>query len=277
MINDVTSSTIGAAPAAPAFLSLDQLQTQCPAAFALAPHERVSSKYQFVPTTEIVSRLEEYGYKPVSSINPLRKANGKTGPLVTSLTGVHSIRFEPEIQPSGASKIGRIQVVMVNSHDRTRRFNLSAGFFRLVCSNGLVAYRPETSVTATHISGGDKAIYERIEASITEAGKLLTVVKAMAKVNLSKAKQITFAKQAMELRFGDEKLWRILPAQLLAPRRPEDEGDDLWRVFNRIQENAVRGGIHNANTPMPTMPLVRPRQEFNFNSRLWAAAEALVS
>jgi hypothetical protein len=29
---------------------------------------------------------------------------------------------------------------------------------------------------------------------------------------------------------------------LLTPNRVEDEGDDMWKVFNVVQENMVRGG-----------------------------------
>lgn len=30
---------------------------------------------------------------------------------------------------------------------------------------------------------------------------------------------------------------------MLAPRRHADAGNDLWRTFNRVQENAIRGGM----------------------------------
>lgn len=35
----------------------------------------------------------------------------------------------------------------------------------------------------------------------------------------------------------------ITPDQLLAPRRWEDAGNDLWKVFNRVQENVIAGGL----------------------------------
>ncbi|HAF2376717.1 TPA: DUF945 domain-containing protein, partial [Salmonella enterica] len=31
--------------------------------------------------------------------------------------------------------------------------------------------------------------------------------------------------------------------QILTPRRYEDRKDDLWSVFNRIQENLSKGGL----------------------------------
>jgi hypothetical protein len=33
------------------------------------------------------------------------------------------------------------------------------------------------------------------------------------------------------------------PSQLLITHRPEDIGNDVWRTYNVIQENLLRGGL----------------------------------
>lgn len=35
----------------------------------------------------------------------------------------------------------------------------------------------------------------------------------------------------------------MVPDSLNSPRRTDDKGDSLWKTFNRVQENATRGGI----------------------------------
>lgn len=254
------------------FITPEQLGQLVPAAFATTPHERVSDTYRFVPTFDIVNRLSEYGYRPVKAVNPVKKQNGKTGPLVPSLTGPHMIWFEPEVAQSTPE--GRLQVVMINSHDRTKRFRLAAGFLRFACSNGLISGSADLQIRATHTDSHCLALDEQIEMTLTHASRLLRLVDTMHEVTLTPARQLAFAKHAMGLRFGDKSLWRIKPTQALEARRDEDRGDDLWRVFNRLQENLTKGGIRNENTPMPTFPLSRPRQTFNFNSKLWELAEA---
>lgn len=257
------------------FITPEQLGQIVPAAFATTPHERVSETYRFVPTFDIVNRLGEYGYRPVKAVNPVKKQNGKTGPLVPSVTGPHMIWFEPEI-PQQTDE-GRLQVVLINSHDRTKRFRLAAGYLRFACSNGLIAGSGDLQIKATHTDSHCLQLDEQIEATLTHASRLLHLVDTMREVKVSAKRQLVFAKEAMTLRFGaDETLHKIKPAQALAARRPEDEGDDLWRVFNRVQENLTKGGIKNENTPMPTFPLSRPRQTFNFNSKLWELAESLL-
>ena len=53
--------------------------------------------------------------------------------------------------------------------------------------------------------------------------------------------QQAFAKAALTYRFGEEHQ-PVTEAQILTPRRSEDRQDDLWSVFNRCQENLLKGG-----------------------------------
>lgn len=254
------------------FLSESQLRTLVPAAFAEAPSSKVSKHYHFVPTFEIVKRMDEYGFGVVDGSNPVCKSQGKTGQLIPSTTGAHLINFEAR-NPVQSDE-GRLRVVLTNSHDRSRRFRLAAGFFRFVCTNGLIASNERASVTATHIDLHMLGIDEQIESVLSQANLLLETPGTWGKINLSGHRQTSFAKKAMQLRFGPERLWRVTAEQVLAARRPQDEGSDLWRTFNRVQENLVRGGLYNERTPMPTFPLTRPKQTFDFNARLWELAES---
>jgi len=72
--------------------------------------------------------------------------------------------------------------------------------------------------------------------------------------------------------------------QLLAPRRSEDNGNDLWRTFNRIQENALRGGMkaRNATDEMgrrgrrvSTREVKGIDQDVKLNRALWQLAERM--
>ena len=61
---------------------------------------------------------------------------------------------------------------------------------------------------------------------------------------LSKEEQAQFAKEALATRLSKKELSNITSDQildLLAPTRSEDEGDDMWNVFNVIQEKVIHG------------------------------------
>jgi len=61
-------------------------------------------------------------------------------------------------------------------------------------------------------------------------------------LNLDQQKE--YAEMAIGLRWDkDEKgLYPVDPSQLLKQRRSADEGNSLWKIFNKVQENLVKGG-----------------------------------
>ncbi|MET3218237.1 UNVERIFIED_ORG: hypothetical protein ABIC48_006032 [Burkholderia territorii] len=68
----------------------------------------------------------------------------------------------------------------------------------------------------------------------------------MRSVTLDRDEQHVFARSALALRYDPTDAAAPAPvseSQLLAPRRFEDRHDDLWTVFNRVQENLTEGGL----------------------------------
>jgi hypothetical protein len=66
-------------------------------------------------------------------------------------------------------------------------------------------------------------------------------------------------------------------AEILKVRRPEDEGNSLWVVFNRIQESVVRGGqmFVDARGRMREQKAIRNLDKsLKMNQELWALAES---
>lgn len=50
------------------------------------------------------------------------------------------------------------------------------------------------------------------------------------------------ANAALKYRFGEDHQ-PVTVLQLLTPRRREDYNDDLWTVYQRVQENLIKGGL----------------------------------
>lgn len=63
----------------------------------------------------------------------------------------------------------------------------------------------------------------------------------MKLIRLDKHEQRAFAETALEYRYDGMHV-PVLPETLLRSNRREDEADDLWTVYQRTQENAIRGG-----------------------------------
>ena len=73
---------------------------------------------------------------------------------------------------------------------------------------------------------------------------------AMKSLQLEPPEEIAFATAALALRFGERAVEEggghrpapVTAEQLIEARRPEDIGHSLWSTFQRVQENAIRGG-----------------------------------
>jgi hypothetical protein len=65
----------------------------------------------------------------------------------------------------------------------------------------------------------------------------------MQATELAQNEMVKFAKKAIKTRFNDDELKRIKIdfKDLLNPTRDEDKGNDLWSVFNVVQEKIIDG------------------------------------
>jgi hypothetical protein len=77
--------------------------------------------------------------------------------------------------------------------------------------------------------------------------KLPLTVECMNKLKakqLSEEEKVKFAKEALATRLSENQLKRYSVddiLEVLAPTRVEDKGDDMWSVYNTIQEKIVHG------------------------------------
>jgi hypothetical protein len=103
----------------------------------------------------------------------------------------------------------------------------------------------------------------------------------MRDVTLDRDEQHAFARSALALRYDPTDADAPAPiteSQLLAPRRFEDRRDDLWTVFNRVQENLTKGGLHGRSRTgrsMSTRPITGIDQNVKLNRALWMLADAM--
>jgi cytochrome c2 len=86
------------------------------------------------------------------------------------------------------------------------------------------------------------------------------------KTQLIESQIIDFAQKALTIRFGEEEMKRITVDYKVftAATRKEDEGDDLWSVFNRIQEKVTEGDFNYS----AATKIRKARRIKNFNQDL---------
>jgi len=231
-------------------LNDDEIKHLCPVAFKrrMMPSEiaklGLSKHYSFVPTMKVVNDLRALGYEVVDATQV--KARKKS----TNGYQKHMITFEhPKYKVEGSEEYP--QILLTNSHDGGNAFTLSAGIFRLVCSNGLVIksedYGSSRLVHKGYSFDAVQKLVHEFEGTISE---VLTKITAMKRKQLTDAQMIQFAKQAALLRFksasyNENNIADVVDIdEILEATRPEDAGNGLYEVYNRVQESLINGNYH---------------------------------
>ena len=254
-------------------LSLEAVRSRAPAVFAASAHERLSAKYTFVPSERVLAGLMSAGFLPVDA----RQASARRG---SPLHARHVVRLRPRFD-TVQLKDSIAEVVFLNSHDGTSAYQLRMGLFRVVCTNGLIVSRgafPAYCVShrgniVDDVIAGALELAERFES-------LAAQVERMEQRRLFKDEQLAFAERALALRFPDPAQSGMEPLQLLACRRTEDVGDDLWRVYNRCQEHLLRGGLSRRSARgrlTRTRAISSIRRDVQLNGQLWDLATQVLA
>ena len=214
-------------------LTVDQLRKAVPAAFAEAAHDSRSARYAYIPTSAVIEGMRAEGFLPVKAMQATSRDEDRAG------HGKHLIRFRREDQLQQAEAR---EVILINSHDGSSAYKLSAGIFRLVCSNGLVVGNEDIRQTVRHSGNVLGEVIEGACRIVGDFDQVAADIDTMKSITLEKPLMLAYAAAAIEARFdGEEK--PVTPDQVLRARRSADTGADLWTVFNRVQENVIRGGL----------------------------------
>ena len=266
-------------------LNDDEIKLLCPVAFkdtmtkAEINKLGLSNHYSFVPTMNVVNDLRALGYEVVDAKQV--KARKKS----TNGYQKHMITFEhPKYKVEGREEYP--QILLTNSHDGGNAFTLSAGIFRLVCSNGLVIKTEDYgSARLVHKGYSFEAVQKLVKEFEVTVSEVLNKITEMKKVQLTKDQQIEFAKQAALLRFksksyNEDNIEKVVNIDdLLNVERKEDAGNGLYEVFNRVQESLINGKYTYLGTkdkPRKARPIKNFKQNIEVNKKLSELAFELV-
>ncbi|MEX3920517.1 DUF932 domain-containing protein [Paraburkholderia sp. BR10872] len=253
-------------------LSDDQIGRVAPSIFATGKHESRSGRYTYIPTIDVLRGLRDEGFQPFMVCQTNVRDEGKR------LHTKHMLRLRHADQIIGDEAN---EIVLLNSHDGTSSYQMLAGVLRFVCQNGMVA---GDSVRDIRIPHKGNIVRNVIEGAfdVLDGFELIREQKdGMRAVELNREEQHAFARSALALRYDltdAEAPAPVTENQLLAPRRFEDRRDDLWTVFNRVQENLTRGGLHGRSRcgrSMSTRPITGIDQNVKLNRALWMLADAM--
>jgi len=252
-------------------LTRDQIARVAPSVLATEPHDSRGERYAYIPTIAVLDRLSAEGFLPYAVGQTVTRVPGKRN------FTKHLVRLRHA--SSNLVKVGDSipEIVLTNSHDGTSSYQLASGFFRLVCSNGLVTGNITEEVRVRHTGHVADDVIEGCTRILDDIKIAQGRIGEYQSITLAPEEQRLFAQSATSLRW-DEGTTPIRPDQLLIPRRWNDESNDLWTTFNRVQENLIKGGLRGRATTgrrLSTRAVDSVNENTRLNKALWALADGL--
>jgi hypothetical protein len=242
------------------------LRTYAPAAFADSPEERVSDRYSFLPTTDIIEILQDEGWVPwkAQQVKPRTWSRDHAK---------HLIRMRHEDLDMKSFGVGGSfpEMLLINAHNGCGSYTLQAGIFRVVCSNGMVVSDGDFGkIRIRHIGFDPQQVKDASRSLVLNSTRLADKINDWRGIELDSRSRQNFFTDAAKIRFDspDEGLIR----DMSNVRREEDRGKDLWTLFNVAQENLIRGGFVNGSTKRKVRSITSIQKDVNFNSQLWDLA-----
>jgi hypothetical protein len=232
-------------------LTLDQIHKAAPSVFATQPYFKMSDRYQFIPTVQVLDHLQREGFAVVSARESRTTIQDKRGYVK------HELRLRQANQIGNtARQVGDVfpEIILTNSHDGSSTYQMDGGLYRLVCANGMCL--PEAgyeSVRTKHYGDIEGEVIDGCITVLDAATEFAERAQQWRTIHLAQPEQKLLAHHAGMMRWGQDEathtsLAPVTAEQLLRPRRWDDNKDDLWTTFNRIQENLTKGGLRGISS-----------------------------
>jgi hypothetical protein len=267
--------------------------------------QTTTPRFNNIRTADVMSQFEGLGWTPFAS-SQVRSRDVERRAFAKHFVSLARVGEEKQV----GEYLPRIN--LRNANDGSASFELFAGFYRLICTNGLMVGTQYSSIRIRHSLSSDKlgeALGEAVAHTESDLQRSSQVIKDWQGITLNDSQQRNLAGFAVGLRWRDyfggdnftktsqrleeagvgvefmrEEFTRRID-EVVKIRRTEDASPSLWNVFNRIQENVIRGGF-NVSMPRRTQQGmdIRPRrmrtirsisQSIDINRKLWDATESI--
>jgi hypothetical protein len=257
------------------FLTKSQIREVASSVFTSTASDNVSSAYTHIPTSQVIEDMEKLGWGVVDAKQvKARKGVGFQKHLVVFRNNDIMVvgKDGDDVFP---------MILMSNSHDGKNAFTFKCAIFRMICENGLVVSTQDfEDIKLRHMGYTFEDLKQKIKEVVESLPLTVESMNKMKQIELDEEKAIEFATKALSTRFNEDEITRITIdiKELLKPTRKEDESNDLWTVFNVVQEKLIGGDFtYRAGSKQRKARQIKNfQQDIKLNEQLWSLAESFM-
>ena len=244
------------------FMTKEEMHEKAPYIFATEPTRgAVSERYTLASTETVIDDMAKLGWG-VTDCKQQRADKRNSG------RSFHMVAMQNPnvyIEDENGGVEGYVRIILQNSHDGFHSFKFMVGVFRLVCQNGLViATQQFQNVSIRHINYDFEELRKVVAQAVEASRGTVEVMNSMQETVLTDNQKEELAIKAIAIRKGvkeSDKMPKLTQEELndiLKPVRKEDEGNDLWSVYNVLQEKVMKGNFYLGKTKRGKRRKARP-------------------
>lgn len=253
-------------------LSDDLIRQVAPSVFATDKHHSRADSYKFVNTADVLTGLRDEGFLPYEVRQTITRKEDKQA------FAKHMLRLRHPDASNLVKGIDYPEIILVNSHDGTSSYQLIAGWFRMICSNGLVSGTIDHDIKLPHRGKIVDNVIEGAFKVVDDMERVARRVEIMRDIHISDEEHIVLADVARQLRWKGSEHIPVSSEMLVSERRDGDRLSDLWTRFNVIQENLIKGGLAGKSATgrnVSTRYVKGVNENLRINRDVWRVADLL--
>lgn len=194
--------------------------------------QKIKQKEFYIPTLEVVQKMQNQGWL----INGVDEKRNKKSRKITN-NYIQMTHPDFSIKNSKGQDEAYSSLSISNSCSGNQPLHMGLGAFRMVCSNGLISFDQHSeSEKIKHTQINALNLNEFINSINSKAQNLIHQLNEWKNKDMTVEEIRNLAYDSLKLRLNEDDD-DFNPEELLRVNRIEDEGNDVWTVFNRIQEN----------------------------------------
>ena len=228
-----------------------QYKVKTQSIFNTMPKGCTSNRYQPFNTLQAINVLADYGYMPTQIKQKYSLKNASENDPFQQ----HVVRFANKDQDLLAPEYH--EIILYNSFDGESSLKLFNGYFRLICTNGIVSGNGEQDIIK-HFKNNLEMFEQLIKNTISSIQKTNEIIDRLKNTSFDNDQIFDLSKNILSDRWEyvendnferDEFTNELIEKAyfddstinaLNKARRSEDIGKSAWLQFNRIQENMTK-------------------------------------
>jgi hypothetical protein len=229
----------------------------------------IKSKPYTINTYDLLNPLMDSGWNIDGVAEKRKNKNGQVMQHFVKLT-------HPDLKINIKTKNEcKSQLSISNKICGSSPLKMDLGVYRQICSNGMWGMDTAWENNITHSKHSFDNLPNIIYSTVSNINMFLDKLNKMANVDLSKDKMDDLAERAARLRFG-KNVERHIIDQLLLVRRNEDKDNDLYTVYNRVQEGLTKNNILIDLQGKPLSGVNNINDDITINNQLFQLVEEYI-